>query len=89
MAKNDFAKPELARASQDVEAVVGREPEGNFHYGRGGAANIGSTAQKELDATHGQVAGGAHAKPAAGIAGVVEDAKEKGRAIIDKIAHKK
>jgi len=87
MAKNDFAKPELARASQDVEAVVPREPEGSFHYGRGGAANIGSTAQKELDAAHGQSAAGA--KPAAGIAGVVEDAKEKGRAIIDKIAHTK
>ncbi|KAK7534392.1 hypothetical protein IWX49DRAFT_302346 [Phyllosticta citricarpa] len=42
MAKNDPAHPEIARAAQDVEAPAHahREPEGNFHFGRGGAANV-------------------------------------------------
>ncbi|KAL5389666.1 hypothetical protein DPSP01_002161 [Paraphaeosphaeria sporulosa] len=40
MAKNDPARPEVARAAQDVEAPAHREPDGPHHYGRGGAANI-------------------------------------------------
>jgi hypothetical protein len=35
--KNDSA--DVARLAQDVEAPAVREPE-NFHYGRGGAANV-------------------------------------------------
>jgi hypothetical protein len=40
MAKNDPLHPELARASQDVEAPQHREQTGPTHFGRGGAANV-------------------------------------------------
>jgi len=40
MARNDPNNPDLARASQDVDAPHHREPEGPHHYGRGGAANV-------------------------------------------------
>ncbi|KAF2280832.1 uncharacterized protein EI97DRAFT_9390 [Westerdykella ornata] len=43
MARNDPAHPEIARASQDVEAPPHREPEGPHHFGRGGAANVATT----------------------------------------------
>jgi hypothetical protein len=42
MAKNDPNHPEIARASQDVNAPVQREPDASFHVGRGGAANYAS-----------------------------------------------
>jgi len=45
MAKNDPNHPEVARASQDVEPVGQREPQGSFHVGRGGAANIGTSSE--------------------------------------------
>ena len=48
MARNDPAHPELARASQDVDAPVHREPEGPHHYGRGGAANIAKPSEDEV-----------------------------------------
>jgi hypothetical protein len=44
MAKNE--NPNVARLAQDVEAPAVREPE-NFHYGRGGAANIAKAASDE------------------------------------------
>ncbi|KAH7132429.1 hypothetical protein B0J11DRAFT_503598 [Dendryphion nanum] len=47
IAKNDPLHPELARASQDVNAPVHREPEGPHHFGRGGAANIVSPSVEE------------------------------------------
>ncbi|KAK5170022.1 hypothetical protein LTR04_005143 [Oleoguttula sp. CCFEE 6159] len=47
MAKNDPDFPEMARASQDVVGTVQREPEGNFHYGRGGAANVAQPSDEE------------------------------------------
>jgi hypothetical protein len=50
MAKNDPDHPEVARRAQDVEAPVHREPEGNFHYGRGGAANVAKPAEEEAKA---------------------------------------
>lgn len=43
MAKNDPDRPELARAAQDVDEPahgVRTSTEGNFHVGRGGAANV-------------------------------------------------
>jgi hypothetical protein len=40
MARNDPKHPELARASQDVEAPPHRETDGPHHFGRGGAANV-------------------------------------------------
>ncbi|KAF2740438.1 hypothetical protein EJ04DRAFT_210837 [Polyplosphaeria fusca] len=40
IAKNDPLHPELARASQDVEAPQHREQSGPTHFGRGGAANV-------------------------------------------------
>ena len=43
MAKNDPDHPEIARASQDVEPVQQKELQGCFHFGRGGAANIGNS----------------------------------------------
>ncbi|KAF2090830.1 hypothetical protein K490DRAFT_62157 [Saccharata proteae CBS 121410] len=48
MAKNDPLKPEVARAAQDVQPVQAREPEGNFHIGRGGAANIVKPSEEEV-----------------------------------------
>jgi len=39
MAKNDPNNPELARASQDVNAPPVKEHDGPHHVGRGGAAN--------------------------------------------------
>ncbi|KAK8256038.1 hypothetical protein IWZ00DRAFT_498591 [Phyllosticta capitalensis] len=52
MAKNDPNHPEIARAAQDVEAPAHHlEPEGNFHYGRGGAANVTKvTDEKAMEA---------------------------------------
>ncbi|KAF2200135.1 hypothetical protein GQ43DRAFT_88601 [Delitschia confertaspora ATCC 74209] len=47
MARNDPLHPELARASQDVEAPNPRDPEGPHHYGRGGAANISKPNEEE------------------------------------------
>lgn len=47
IARNDLRHPELARASQDVDAPVHREPEGPHHFGRGGAANIISPSSEE------------------------------------------
>lgn len=46
MAKNDPNHPEIARASQDVEPVEQRERQGSFHFGRGGAANIGKSSEE-------------------------------------------
>lgn len=42
MAANDKSKPSLARAAQDVDAPAHheREPEGHFHWGRGGEGNL-------------------------------------------------
>jgi len=42
IAKNDPNHPEIARASQDVNAPPPREPDSLFHVGRGGAANYAS-----------------------------------------------
>ena len=46
MAHQDPSHPELARQAQDVEAPPIREPEGPFHFGRGGAANIATPSQE-------------------------------------------
>ena len=50
MARNDPNHPELARASQDVEAPIHRENEGPHHYGRGGAANVAKPTPEEARA---------------------------------------
>jgi hypothetical protein len=50
MARNDPLHPELARASQDVEAPAHREKDGPHHYGRGGAANIAKMTPEEVKA---------------------------------------
>lgn len=49
MAHNDPRRPEIARASQDIEApaVHGREHEGPHHIGRGGAANVAKSGPPE------------------------------------------
>jgi hypothetical protein len=49
MAYKDPAHPELARQAQDVDAPPMREPEGPFHFGRGGAANIATPSQEEQE----------------------------------------
>jgi len=54
MARNDPNRPELARASQDVEAPVHREKEGPHHYGRGGAANVAKLTPEETRAAEEQ-----------------------------------
>lgn len=42
IAANDKSNPSRARAAQDVEppAHLDREPEGHFHWGRGGEGNL-------------------------------------------------
>jgi len=45
MAKMDNV--DNARKAQDVEAPVHRDPENAFHYGRGGAANVGKLSEEE------------------------------------------
>jgi hypothetical protein len=50
MARNDPKHPELARASQDVEAPPHRETEGPHHFGRGGAANVAKATSPEPQA---------------------------------------
>jgi hypothetical protein len=45
MMNNDFARPEVARASQDVDAPRHREQDGPHHFGRGGAANVVAKSQ--------------------------------------------
>lgn len=52
MAKNDPTRPEIARASQDVEAPVPREAEGPTRFGRGGAANIIKPTEDEKRTVH-------------------------------------
>ncbi len=54
MAKDDPSHPEIARASQDVEPVEQREPQGSFHVGRGGAANIGKSSEEGFATDMGQ-----------------------------------
>ncbi|KAF2474757.1 uncharacterized protein BDR25DRAFT_301398 [Lindgomyces ingoldianus] len=48
IAKNDPMHPELARASQDVDAPIHRDFEGPHHFGRGGAANIVTPSEEEV-----------------------------------------
>lgn len=50
MAHADPENPERARASQDVAPQPVREPEGKFHFGRGGAANVTTLSKEEQDA---------------------------------------
>ncbi|KAF2015992.1 hypothetical protein BU24DRAFT_462202 [Aaosphaeria arxii CBS 175.79] len=50
IARNDPHRPEIARASQDVDAPIHRDPEGPHHYGRGGAANIAAPSAEEARA---------------------------------------
>jgi len=50
IARNDPHHPELARAAQDVEAPIKRDPEGPHHYGRGGAANVAVLSDEEVRA---------------------------------------
>ncbi|KAF2109050.1 hypothetical protein BDV96DRAFT_503376 [Lophiotrema nucula] len=72
LAKNDPLHPEIARASQDVDAPHHREPEGPHHYGRGGAANIitsDNTQRKSDDAKRAS-------PPATEGKGLVEKGKE-------------
>ncbi|KAI9772296.1 MAG: hypothetical protein M1840_001045 [Geoglossum simile] len=46
MAKNN--DPDLARLAQDVSEAPPRLSEADFHYGRGGAANIGKPTDAEI-----------------------------------------
>ncbi|KAF2684770.1 hypothetical protein K458DRAFT_417636 [Lentithecium fluviatile CBS 122367] len=82
MARNDPNHPELARASQDVEAPPHREAEGPHHYGRGGAANIAKPTPEEARAAqeHKQ-----RTEDAAAGKGLVE----KGKEFISKLGGKK
>ncbi|KAF2454965.1 hypothetical protein BDY21DRAFT_352031 [Lineolata rhizophorae] len=69
MAKNDPMHPEIARAAQDVSGEPPREPETNYHFGRGGAANVvrsGSGDRERRGSSH----SGEHHK------GIVEKGKE-------------
>lgn len=52
MARNDLSHPEIARASQDVDAPVPREYEGPHHFGRGGAANVAKPTEEEAHLAH-------------------------------------
>jgi hypothetical protein len=72
MAKNDPNHPEVARLAQDVTAPAPKEqPESNFHYGRGGAANVVAPTEHK---------NGDKGKSHEGIA-------EKGKEFLDKLVH--
>jgi hypothetical protein len=71
MAKNDPNNPDKSRLAQDVEAPAIREQE-NFHYGRGGAANIAKAPDARSDSKE--------RRPHEGIA-------EKGKEFLDKLVH--
>lgn len=78
MAKNDPAKPEVARAAQDVEApkhVHTKELEGTYHWGRGGEGNKVTLGEKDR--------GKSGERPGAGEkkerAGSFRDTVEKGK----------
>ncbi|MCJ1234105.1 hypothetical protein MMC14_002063 [Varicellaria rhodocarpa] len=48
MAKNNPYSPKIARESQDVVAPPRRLSQGDFHYGRGGAANVLKMTAEEI-----------------------------------------
>ncbi|GAB7357442.1 hypothetical protein MBLNU459_g8367t1 [Dothideomycetes sp. NU459] len=50
MAANDPLNPALARQAQDVDLpiAVAKEPENQFRYGRGGAANVAQLSQEQV-----------------------------------------
>lgn len=50
MANNDPNHPEIARASQDVDAPNHRDYDGPHHFGRGGAANVAKPSLDEAQA---------------------------------------
>jgi hypothetical protein len=50
MAKNDPNHPEYAREAQDVDGAPPRLSVGEFHTGRGGAANVGHPTKEEIGA---------------------------------------
>ncbi|KAF2645693.1 hypothetical protein P280DRAFT_476193 [Massarina eburnea CBS 473.64] len=78
MARNNPNFPEIARASQDVEAPLHREPEGPHHYGRGGAANVAKPTEEEKRAAHEHSARSDETKREDGAAGkgLVDKVKE-------------
>jgi hypothetical protein len=88
MARNDPNHPELARASQDVEAPVHREPEGPHHYGRGGAANVAKPTPEEARAVQEtNKRKSEEARREEGVAG--KGLVEKGKEFISKLGAKK
>jgi Protein of unknown function (DUF3602) len=79
MAKNDPAHPEIARASQDVEAPAYRETEEPFHFGRGGAANVTGSKPSEEGRARSKERRKSESK----------DLKERGKDLLEKIGGKK
>lgn len=76
MAKNDPNHPEVARLAQDVDAPKHtQQPDSNYHYGRGGAANVVAPPGSE----HKNGEASKH-KPHEGIA-------EKGKEFLDRLVH--
>lgn len=43
---------ENARKAQDVDDPIHREPEDAFHFGRGGAANVGKVSEEQRRLAH-------------------------------------
>jgi hypothetical protein len=76
MAKNDPNHPEVARLAQDVQPPPQKEqPETQFHYGRGGAANVVAAPQAET-----KNGGAPKQKSHEGIA-------EKGKELLDRLVN--
>ncbi|KAF2877834.1 hypothetical protein BDV95DRAFT_600535 [Massariosphaeria phaeospora] len=82
MARNDPNHPELARASQDVNAPPLREPEGPHHIGRGGAANVAKTSSEVARDDTPRKSEEVKREPAKGLV-------EKGKEFIAKLGGKK
>jgi hypothetical protein len=87
MARNDPNHPELARASQDVEAHAHRDPEGPFHYGRGGANVAKPTPEETRTAHDANKRKSEEARREDGVAG--KGLVEKGKEFISKLGGKK
>ena len=90
MARNDPAHPELARASQDVDAPpIHRDPEGPHHYGRGGAANIAKPTEEEVrTAKESNRRKSSDAAERQGAAGDVKGLMDKGKEFLGKLGKK-
>jgi len=87
MAIYDKARPEVARASQDVEGPLPTKPESLYHVGRGGAGN--SKIPTEQDLIKGKEHNQRRSVDVERQLGEESRFKEKGRDLLEKVGLKK